>query len=109
MLIPGAMALCGLGLIGALHLLPARDARDVTVIFAPQISFGEAAKRVNAAGAVVLSTGESGNIITARLRENTPPKTLSDVGAWLILSASAPEICTARARTPGQAIKTTNS
>jgi len=108
-LIPGVMALCGLGVVGLLQLLPAATDRDVTAVFAPHISFDEAAARVNHAGASVLNVGFAGNVITARLGENSKTQSLRDVGAWLILSATPPELCTASGWTKGQRTTTANS
>ncbi|HBM87755.1 MAG: hypothetical protein P1U69_09590 [Parvibaculaceae bacterium] len=108
-LVPAAMALCGLGAVGVLELLPAPTDRDVTVVFAPHISFDDAAARVNNAGASVLNVGFAGNVITARLGENSKSQTLRDVGAWLILSASPSELCTAGGWTRGQGTTTENS
>ncbi len=108
-LIPSTMALCGLGVVGLLQLLPAPTDRDVTAVFAPHISFDEAAARVNDAGASVLNVGFAGNVITARLGEETKTQSLRDVGAWLILSATPPELCTAGGWTRGQKTKTENS
>ncbi len=91
---PGIMALCGLGLVGLLHLSPARTDRDVTAIFAPHITFDQAAARVNGAGGAVLNVGFAGNVVTARLGENTNVQSLREAGAWLILSAATSAICT---------------
>ncbi len=106
--IPSAMALCGLGLVGFLQFLPAQSDRDVMAVFAPHISFDEAAARVNAAGAEVLNAGFAGNMVTARLRENTNPQSLKDVGAWLILSAATPDLCTAGGWSGSQRATTTD-
>lgn len=108
-LVPSAMALCGLAVVGLLQLLPAPTDRDVTAVFAPHISFDQAAARVNLAGASVLNVGFAGNVITARLGENAKSQSLRDVGAWLVLSASPSELCTAGGWTRGQGTKTENS
>lgn len=107
--VPCLMALCGLGIVGLLQSLPAPTARDVTAIFAPHISFDEAAARVNDAGASVLNVGFAGNVITARLGENSKAQSLRDVGAWLILSATPPKLCTAGRWAGDQGTITTTS
>ncbi len=100
--IPGTMALCGLVLVGLLHVLPARTDRDVTAIFASHISFDEAVARINDAGATVLNANPSGNVVMARLGENANTETLRDAGAWLVLSATPSGLCTAGGWTRGQ-------
>ncbi|MCE7998578.1 MAG: hypothetical protein HEP70_06955 [Rhodobiaceae bacterium] len=107
--VPCVMALCGLGFVSLLQSLPARTDRDVTAIFAPSISFDEAAARVNDAGASVLNVGFAGNVVIARLGEHSKTQSLRDVGAWLILSATAPELCTAGGWTRGRGTTTENS
>ncbi len=100
--IPGTMALLGLFLVAFLHLSPAQSDREVTAIFAPHISFDEAAARINDAGAVVLTAGSAGNVVTARLGENANTQTLKDAGAWLVVSATYSGLCTASGWTRGQ-------
>ena len=107
--VPCVMALCGLAVVSLIQSLPEPTDRDVTAIFAPHISFDEAAALVNDAGASVLNVGFAGNVITARLGENSKPQSLRDVGAWLILSATPPELCTDRGWTGVQGTITTNS
>lgn len=108
-LIPSVMALCGLGIVGLLQSLPAPTDRDVTAIFAPHISFDEAAARVNDAGAAVLNVGFAGNVVIARLSEDSKTQSLREVGAWLILSATPSELCTAGRWTGDQGTLTTKS
>ncbi|WOF75123.1 hypothetical protein QMT40_002786 [Parvibaculaceae bacterium PLY_AMNH_Bact1] len=109
MSVPSVMALCGLAVIGVLQIQPAPTDRNVTAVFAPHVSFDEAAARVNDAGAAVLNVGFAGNVITARLGANSKTQSLKDVGAWLILSATPPELCTAGGWTRGQGLTTENS
>lgn len=94
-LLPGAMALCGLALVGFLQISHRENDRDVTVVFPPHISFGEAAARVNSAGAAVLSAGAAGNIVVARMKDPSDTQSLREVGAWFIVLANAPELCSA--------------
>ena len=104
--IPGIMALLGLFLVSFLHLSPTQADREVTAIFAPHISFDEAAARINDAGAVVLTAGSVGNVVTARLGEHASIQALKDAGAWLILSATNSGLCTASGWTRGQGTTT---
>lgn len=107
--VPCVMALCGLAVVSLIQSLPAPTDRDVTAIFAPHISFDEAAALVNDAGASVLNVGFAGNVITARLGEHSRTQSLKEVGAWLILSATSPELCTAGGLTRSRGTKTENS
>lgn len=91
--LPVFLAIVGLASVGFLQLSPKASDRDVTAIFAPGTSFAEAAARVNQAGAAVLGTGPSGNIVIARLIGEADRQALKENGAWLLLAAPSDEFC----------------
>jgi hypothetical protein len=96
--LPGALTLCGVALVSILQISPRGTDRDVTAIFAHDISFDEAAARVNNAGAEVLSVGPAGNIVVARLTNSADTQSLRalrEAGAWLVLSADTQNLCSA--------------
>ena len=92
-MLPVFLAILGLASVGFLQLSPEASDRDVTAIFAPGTSFAEAAARVNQAGAAVLGTGPSGNIVIARLIDGSDRQALKENGAWLLLAAPSDEFC----------------
>jgi hypothetical protein len=95
-LVPVALALLGLTLVGALQFSPKASDRDFAAVFAPGMSFEEAASRIHSAGAAVLSVGASENIIIARLPVGTERDVLTEAGAWLLLTVRQNSYCSNR-------------
>jgi len=90
------MALCGVALASLLHTSPRDADRDATAIFAHDISFDEAAARVNNAGAGVLGVGATANDVVARLTNPTDTQSLQalrEAGAWLFRPANTQDLC----------------
>ncbi len=98
LLLPGALALCGVALVSFLQISPRDTDQDVTLIFAHDISFGEAAARTNNAGADILGVGATENIIVARLTDRADVQSrraLWEAGAWLLRAADTQGLCSA--------------